>query len=153
MKKFLLGIFLIVSSLVSCAPQSDEEKAFTTPKENDVVTSMEQHLSFICDVACANKYNDPNGMLNAPESYYSHIFFSVYVNELKSFYDFSGTTNHGEDLYINGTSGGGSIEIYKTRKDAEKRNNYLANFDDMGVLSSGSHKLIGTSIIRISPYW
>lgn len=35
--------------------------------------------------------------------------------------------------------------------DAEKRNDYLASFDG-GILSSGSHSVLGTCVIRTSTY-
>jgi hypothetical protein len=48
-----------------------------------------------------------------------------------------------------GTSAGGSIEVYPTKKDAEKRNQYLPSFDG-GRLASGSHIVIGTVVVRTS---
>lgn len=84
-------------------------------------------------------YNDPNGQLNKAGGYIADIFFSVdviYQNGIP------GTT-----LVEKGTDAGGSIEVYLTAKDAEKRNAYLSSFDG-GILSSGSHKVIGTCVVR-----
>ena len=48
-----------------------------------------------------------------------------------------------------GTDAGGSIEVYKTKSEATERNEYLAAFDG-GILSSGSHTVIGTLVVRTS---
>ena len=40
-------------------------------------------------------------------------------------------------------------EVYTTADEAKKRDEYLASFDG-GVLSSGSHKVRGTCIVRTS---
>ena len=47
-----------------------------------------------------------------------------------------------------GTEGGAVIEAFKTAKDAKARNEYLAAFDSAGLVNSGSHKVIGTLVIR-----
>jgi hypothetical protein len=48
-----------------------------------------------------------------------------------------------------GTDGGGCHEIYANAGDAKKRDDYLASFDGT-AFSSGSHKVLGTVVIRTS---
>ena len=59
------------------------------------------------------------------------------------------STVDGNSIIDKGTDCGGSIEVYKTAKDANKRNEYLASFDG-GLFSSGYHSVHGSVIIRIS---
>ncbi|MBO5287335.1 MAG: InlB B-repeat-containing protein [Clostridia bacterium] len=111
------------------------------PLTQDFVVSALKTMPNIVAVSAATEYNDPNGQLNKPGGYIADIFFSVDVINQNLI---TGTT-----LVEKGTDAGGSIEIYRTQKDAEKRNEYLAAFDG-GILSSGSHKVIGTCVVRTS---
>ena len=56
---------------------------------------------------------------------------------------------YGNDIIEKGTKEGGAIEVYANEEDAKKREDYLAGFDG-GILSSGSHKVVGTVLIRTS---
>jgi hypothetical protein len=85
--------------------------------------------------------NDVNGQLGKQGGYSGAIFFS---------YD-SVTDVEGTDSIDKGTDGGGCIEIYPNVSDAKKRNEYLATFDGT-PFSSGSHKVVGTLVIRTSSY-
>lgn len=111
------------------------------PPTQDFVVNALKTMPNIVAVSAATEYNDPNGQLNKPGGYIADIFFSVDVINQNLI---TGTT-----LVEKGTDAGGSIEIYRTQKDAEKRNEYLAAFDG-GILSSGSHKVIGTCVVRTS---
>ena len=121
---------------------------------------MKRTLFFICTLLCVNvllaqeivideiKYvkavtedNDPNGQLNKPGGYTATVYFessNVDQNEV-----------YGTDLIEKGTDAGGAIEVYATEEDAHKRNDYLATFDGT-VLASGSHRVVGTVVIRTS---
>src|SRR5699024_5528287 len=57
---------------------------------------------------------------------------------------------YGETIVDKGTEAGGAVEVYPTVEDATKRNEYLASFDGAGFLSSGSHSVVGTVVIRTS---
>lgn len=57
---------------------------------------------------------------------------------------------YGKTIVDKGTEAGGAIEVYPTVEDANKRNEYLAGFDGAGMLSSGSHSVVGTIVIRTS---
>lgn len=56
----------------------------------------------------------------------------------------------GSDIVGKGTDGGGNVEVYKTKEEAEKRNTYLSAFDGNGILNPGSHYVYGTTVIRTS---
>lgn len=111
------------------------------PLTQDSIIDALKKVPNVVAVAVATEYNDPNGQLNKAGGYIADIFFSVDVVNQKLI--------TGNTLVEKGTDAGGSIEIYPTQKDAEKRNEYLSTFDG-GVLSSGSHKVVGTCVIRTS---
>lgn len=48
-----------------------------------------------------------------------------------------------------GTDGGGAAEVYANVDDANKRNDYLSVFDGT-ILTSGSHDVVGTCVVRTS---
>lgn len=85
--------------------------------------------------------NDPNGNLNKAGGYTSTVYFESQNVDQSEVY--------GKDLIDKGADAGGAIETYKTNKDATKRDAYLGAFDG-GILSSGSHKVIGTVLVRAS---
>lgn len=103
-----------------------------------------QRISTIDEVAIAapvTEDNDPNGNLNKPGGYTAIIYFeSKNVDQSEVF---------GDDVIDKGTSAGGAIEVYANEDDANTRNEYLAGFDE-SILSSGSHKVVGTVVIRTS---
>ncbi len=53
------------------------------------------------------------------------------------------------DAVEEGTNGGGSIEVYATMQDAQERDAYFSKFDG-SVFACGSHKVIGTIVVRTS---
>ena len=109
------------------------------PTEDFVILKLRQ-LKDIEEMAPVTEDNDPNGNLNKAGGYTAAIYISnTKVNKEKV----------GSDLIDKGTDAGGSIEVYPTVKDAVKRNEYLSGFDG-GVLSSGSHSVLGTLVIRTS---
>lgn len=110
------------------------------PEESYVIESLRK-ISSVDKISAVTEDNDPNGHLNKQGGYTAQIYFSSkYVNQK----NISGKT-----VIDKGTKAGGSIEVYKTVEDAKKREEYLAGFDG-GVLASGSHKVIGTVLIRTS---
>ncbi len=55
----------------------------------------------------------------------------------------------GTTVIDKGTDCGGSIEVYTSVEDAEKRKEYLAGFDG-SLFASGSHAVAGTCLVRTS---
>lgn len=112
----------------------------TNPTGDFVILRLKE-VSGIVDIQGVTEDNDPNGNLNKAGGYTSQTYFSSELINQSDVY--------GDNLIDKGTSAGGSIEVYATVEDAEKRNTYLAGFDG-SILSSGSHEVIGTVIIRTS---
>ena len=113
---------------------------------NKILTSTNiikclQKVPCIIEIEAVTEDNDPIGQLNKPGGYTALVYFSYALVDQQEVY--------GDDLIDKGTDAGGCIEVYTTEKDANKRNEYLAAFDG-GVLSSGSHKVVGTCVIRTS---
>lgn len=101
----------------------------------------------ISDIESVTENHDPNGNLGKQGGYTGCLYFRYSLVDQSQLY-----VADGEDASSSidiGTDAGGCIEIYATAKDAERRNDYLASFDG-GALSSGSHKVLGTLVIRTS---
>jgi len=105
----------------------------------EAVSAAIKRISTIKDIGIVTEDNDPNNQLGKQGGYTGALFF-VDSNALET---------EGDDVFEKGTDGGGSIEIYANSQDATKRDAYLANFDG-SALSSGSHVVVGTLVIRIS---
>lgn len=112
----------------------------TAPTEKFIVERL-QGLPTITGISAVTEDNDPNGKLNKSGGYTSTVYFAdSQVDQEKAI---------GETIIDKGVSGGGGVEVYSTVEDAEKRNTYLAAFDG-GILSSGSHHVVGTVLVRTS---
>ncbi len=119
-------------------------KQFVKPT-GDYVLQRVLSIDEISGAMPVTEDNDPNGNLNKPGGYTATIFFeSKNINKEENF-----LTN---DIIENGTDGGGAVEVYSSEEDAKKRNDYLSSFDGT-VINSGSHKVVGTVVIRISNYF
>lgn len=107
----------------------------------DFVVLRLNEIESIENIQVVTEENDPNGNLNKQGGYTSAVYFSsINVDQAEVF---------GDSLIDKGTDAGGCIEVYSTLEDAEKRNSYLSAFDG-GVLSSGSHSVVGTVVVRTS---
>lgn len=112
----------------------------TNPNKDFIILKLKQ-ISNIEEISPVTEENDPNGNLNKAGGYTATVYFSnKNVDKDKVF---------GSSLIEKGTDAGGSIEVYPTAEDAVKRNDYLTGFDG-GALSSGSHTVLGTIVIRTS---
>jgi hypothetical protein len=134
----LIIAFTIVLGVTSC--KSEKEKLVDQPSEVYVIECL-QKVPCIIDIEAVTEDNDPIGQLNKPGGYTALVYFSYELVNQEEVY--------GDDLIDKGTDAGGSIEVYRTKDDANKRNDYLATFDGT-VLASGSHKVIGTVVVRTS---
>ena len=116
-------------------------KQITNPNE-DFVSQRLKGIPNISGYQAVTEDHDPNGNLNKQGGYTSTVYFSTPLIDQSSVY--------GNDIVDKGTECGGAIEVYASEKDAEKRDSYLASFDGAGMLNSGSHKVLGTIVIRTS---
>lgn len=115
-------------------------KQVTNPEESFVLSKLKE-IPTITDMQAVTEDHDPNGNLNKAGGYTSTVYFTITLIDP--------STVAGNDIVEKGTDAGGSIEVYSTVEDAEKRNTYLAAFDG-SILSTGSHSVLGTIVIRIS---
>lgn len=112
----------------------------TNPGEGFVIERVKD-LPAIRGVQAVTEDHDPNGNLNKQGGYTATVYLaSTLVDQASVF---------GRDIVDKGTEAGGAVEVYRTVDEAEARNTYLAAFDG-GVLSSGSHSVVGTVVIRTS---
>lgn len=143
MKK-LLCCLCAFGMLSGCS--SSAKDLLSNPKDADVKAAIET-IDGVKSTCMVTEDNDPNGQLNKDGGYTGAVYFrltTVDENLAKEEY----TTPYVDDACEAGTVGGGQIEIYATEADAEKRNDYLANFD--GGPIGDAHILKGTLVIRIS---
>lgn len=116
-------------------------KQITNPSEDFIVQRLKD-VPNIFGYQAVTEDHDPNGNLNKQGGYTSTVYFSTDLIDQSSVY--------GNDIVDKGTDCGGAIEVYATQEDAEKRDSYLGGFDGAGMLNSGSHKVLGTIVIRTS---
>lgn len=110
------------------------------PKASYIIECLGK-VTNVVNISAVTEDNDPNGHLNKAGGYTAQVYFSSdLVNQSSVF----GTT-----VIDKGTECGGSIEVYPTVEDVKKRNDYLATYDG-GILASGSHRVIGTCLVRLS---
>lgn len=110
------------------------------PKEKYVIKCLKK-VKAISGISAATEKNDPNGNLHKPGGYTSQVYFSCKWVDQSQFTE--------KTIIDKGTDCGGSIEVYKTPEEAKERNDYLAGYDG-GILASGSHKVVGTVVVRTS---
>lgn len=116
-------------------------KQITNPNEDFIIQRL-KGIPNISGYQAVTEDHDPNGNLNKQGGYTSTVYFSTPLIDQSSVY--------GNDIVDKGTECGGAIEVYASEEDAEKRDSYLARFDGAGMLNSGSHKVLGTIVIRTS---
>lgn len=113
----------------------------TNPSEAFIIERLTK-LPNITGIESVTEDNDPNGNLNKQGGYTATVYFSSDLINQSDVY--------GKTIVDKGNEAGGTIEVYPTVEDADKRNEYLAGFDGAGILNSGSHSVVGTVIIRTS---
>lgn len=131
-----LIVFLIVNSPARA-------NLINNPSINNIKAAISE-VDSINGVCIVTEESDLNGNLDKPGGYTDALFFaSEYVQNYGS---------DSNDACVNGTDGGGSIEIYQSEKEANSRNDYLASFDGNWGIKAGAHKAVGRIVIRISDY-
>lgn len=132
----ICAMLFVISLLVGC---SSSEGSLTNNPSIESVKEAITGIENIDVIEIVTEDNDPNHQLGKQGGYTGCLFFkSSLVIDVEE-----------ESAIDAGTSGGGCIEIYENKADAKKRDEYLAGFDG-GILSSGSHKVLGTLVIRTS---
>ena len=117
-------------------------KQISAPPDDFVISRLKR-IDTILEIEAVSEGNDPNGQLNKQGGYIGCIYFSdKQVDKSKLFIEI-------DSVIEIATDGGGAIEIFKTVAEAKTRETYLAAFDG-GFLSSGSHHVLGTVLIRTS---
>ncbi len=119
-------------------------KQVTAPSDDFVMERL-QTVDTITEMDAVTEDHDPNGQLNKQGGYTGCIYFRDTQVNWSTLYIESGKDN----VIDVGCDGGGAIEIYKTVKEAEARDTYLASFDGT-AFTSGSHYVYGTIIVRTS---
>lgn len=117
----------------------------TAPFQDFVVSRLGK-VPGVSDIEPVTEANDPNRRLNKAGGYTAAVYFHFGgVDGIEE-------VNSALPSIEIGTDGGGCIEVYRTVEDANKRNDYLASFDGQGVFDTGSHKVLGTVIVRTSHF-
>ncbi|MDD6459736.1 MAG: hypothetical protein PUF70_03525 [Absicoccus porci] len=116
-------------------------KQVTKPSQ-DFLLERAKTVDTITDVEAATEETDINNMMNKAGGYYAYIAMKSSLVTDSYYADQSPVEA--------GTDGGAVIEAFKTVKAAKARNEYLAAFDTAGMFNSGSHKVVGTLVIRTS---
>ena len=117
-----------------------QKKLVKNPSESYVIDCLSR-IPGIMEVEAATEEHDPNGHLHKAGGYTAAVYFS--------YEGIDQDTIPGDDVIDKGTDCGGQIEVYAKKEDAKKRDEYLASFDGT-VLASGSHKVVGTVLVRTS---
>lgn len=121
-------------SVKQMAQVTDPNEQFVIKRISDVPT--------VTGVQAATEENDPNGNLHKQGGYTAAVFFSSNLVDRSQLLDDG-------DIVTVGTDGGGSVEVYGSAEAATTRDEYLAAFDG-SILSSGSHRVVGTCVVRTS---
>lgn len=135
---FIAALIFAVALLNACSKSSTENNLTNNPPIESVKEAI-SNVDTITSIEIVTEDNDPNGQLGKQGGYTGCLFFKSSLI----------TDETDESLIQAATNGGGSIEIYANEVDANKRSEYLATFDGT-ALSSGSHKVLGTLVIRTS---
>ena len=118
----------------------EQRKLVMAPSEAFVIERL-QGVDGVGEIAALTEETDPNRLLGKDGTYYAKIdYLSPFIDQTKIY---------GSTIAERSTDGGGSIEVFKTEADAQKRNEYLALYDG-SVLHPGSHRVLGTLVIRTS---
>lgn len=116
----------------------------TNPSEAFVVQRV-TGLPNVVGVEAATEDNDTNGLLHKAGGYTAAVLMQSDLVDQSLVFETPGLTG----LPAKGNDGGGTVEVYETADDAEKRDTYLSAFDGT-AFDAGSHAVVGTCVIRTS---
>ena len=108
---------------------------------SDWVIERLKTIDDIDEIQTVTKETDVNGLLGKEGGYTSCIYFSSskIPNDLVS----------GKNALEKGADGGGAIEVFSSKQDAQERCEYFAKRDNT-IYYSGSYALVGTMVVRTS---
>lgn len=118
-----------------------QQKQVTEPEEKFLIERAKTVKS-VTAVEAATEKTDANTLMNKKGGYYAYVAMKSSLIE--------DSYCEGESPVEAGTEGGAVIEAFHTVKDAEARDAYLSGFDGASMLSPGSHRVVGTLVIRTS---
>ncbi len=127
-------------AIINAAP--DQESIAKAVKTIDTIT----------EVCILNEDTDPNNEIGKEGQYYIKISYIdnrvplEKYGELDNNFNFTVTP---ESCTSRGSDAGGTIEVFRTIEEADKRKKYLDQFSG-GILSAGKSKLIGPAVVRVS---
>jgi len=121
----------------------EEEKLAVAPSDEYVMERL-GFIDSIVEMAAVTEDHDPNENLNKAGGYIGCIYFEDSQVDQSQFYFYES-----DDVIDIGTEGGGAVEIYPDLQTAKMRDEYLGSIDLTGI-STGSHKVVGTCVIRTS---
>ena len=148
------GKELIVYKLEVITTLNDEDNALINaePNENAIAEALKT-VETISEVCILNEDTDPNNNIGKDGQYYIKVSYidnrvdKQYYGE----YDFmSDQYDLSKSCTERGVDAGGSIEVFKTKDDAQSRKDYLDAFAT-GILNSGKSQQVNTTLIRVSP--
>lgn len=118
---------------------SDDARELVTNPSVAYVVECLKHVPSVIGIEVDPESNgaDFAGLANS----LGRVFFSSNLVDQESVY--------GDTVLEKGTDGGGSIDIFPSVEEAEKRNDYLAGCEGLFV-DPGSHTVVGTIVVRIS---
>ena len=108
----------------------------SNPTEQYIVDALRK-IDGVIEISPATEGHDPNRLLGKDGGASCVVFFSYSKIDQESI--------SGNNVIDKGTDAGGCIEVFRTVKDAKDREKHLGIF---GL--SGSHVIIGTTIVRTS---
>ena len=132
-------------SITESVSEEDDGTDLANAPSDEFVMERLALISTITDIDAVTEDHDPNGQLGKQGGYIGCVYFQDSQVDRSSIYI---TEDNVIDI---GTEGGGAVEIFSTKDDAGVREAYLAAFDGT-AFSSGSHKVIGTCLVRTSSH-
>ena len=124
---------------------TEESTGLAVAPSDEFVMERLKLIETITEIAAVTEDHDPNNMLGKAGGYIGCVYFSDSQVDPSMIYSETG------DIIDIGTDGGGAVEIFSTADDAAVREAYLAAYDGT-ILSSGSHRIVGTCLVRTSNY-
>ena len=117
----------------------DQLKQVTNPSEQFILQRL-TGIANITALEAVSEGNDPNNKLGKQGGYTACVYFNSDLVDSSDVYlsgDYTPVVDGGCDA-------GGAV------KDAKKRDEYLSSFDGNSILDPGSHKVVGTCVVRTS---